>query len=178
MDLPTRTAMGQALRTLALKEMDPSLLTFAILRESAEQGVDVATLTEAMELAAYLHRDDVRSVRGQMPVDAYVTHPFRLVLRLLRYGCRDGAVLCAAALHDTVEDHPTDLVALLDGPPSDPARPTHVRRRRARRRRLPRPTHVRRRQARRRRQRRPSRTGPSRRSPRRSAPTWHGSSGP
>ena len=106
-------AMGTALQALALKDMDPSLLTFAILREGADLGVDVEPLTAALELAAYLHRDDVRSNRKHLPVDQYVTHPFRLVLRLLRYGCRDGGVLCAAALHDTVEDHAADVVALL-----------------------------------------------------------------
>lgn len=107
--------LGPALRALPLKDMDGSLLTFAILGESADLGVDTGRLAPALALAAYLHRDDLRNRRKQLPVDAYVTHPFRLVLRLARYGCRDTAVLCAAALHDTVEDHPDELVALLDG---------------------------------------------------------------
>jgi len=92
--------------------MGGCLLTFAILREGADLGVDIAPLTAALELAAYLHRDDVRSNRKQLPVDQYVTHPFRLVLRLFRYGCRDGRVLCAAALHHTVEDHAAAVLAL------------------------------------------------------------------
>src|SRR5262249_6880244 len=62
---------------------------------------------------ALVHRDDVRGARRNLTEDPYVTHPFRLVLRLLRYGCRDVAVLSGAALHDTVEDHPDDVVALL-----------------------------------------------------------------
>jgi (p)ppGpp synthase/HD superfamily hydrolase len=125
MDQPIRTAMGTALRTLRLKDMDASLLNFAILRESADLGVDTASLTAALELAAYVHRDDARGNRKNLPVDSYVTHPFRLVLRLLRYGCRDGAVLCAAALHDTMEDHPGEVVTLLGGTPGGSlARPT------------------------------------------------------
>jgi (p)ppGpp synthase/HD superfamily hydrolase len=118
MDVPvvTESAVGNALRELALKDMDPSLLAFAILREADASGLDardVARMRAAMEVAAYVHRDDFRSSRKQLPVDLYITHPFRLVLRLLRYGCRDVAMLCAATLHDTVEDHPDDIVALL-----------------------------------------------------------------
>jgi hypothetical protein len=124
---PMQAAVGTALRTLPLKAMDPSLLYFAVVHESADLGIDVAQLTTAMQIAAYLHRDDTRSNRKDLPVDVYVTHPFRLVLRLVRYGCRDGTVLCAAALHDTVEDHPDELVALLDvalaGPSSEPGHP-------------------------------------------------------
>lgn len=118
-----RAAVGTALRTLPLKAMDPSLLYFSVVHESADLGIDDAQLTTAMQIAAYLHRDDTRSSRKDLPVDVYVTHPFRLVLRLVRYGCRDGSVLCAAALHDTVEDHPDELVALLDGQPAGPAAP-------------------------------------------------------
>lgn len=112
--------VGEALRALPLKEMDAALLSFAILRESAALGVDTASLAAAMEVAAYLHRDDYRSSRKDLPVDTYITHPFRIVLRLMRYGSGDSAVLCAAALHDTVEDHPEELVALLGGPESGP----------------------------------------------------------
>ena len=53
-------AMGSALKALALKDMDPSLLTFAILREGADLGVDIAPLTAALELAAYLDRKSTR----------------------------------------------------------------------------------------------------------------------
>ena len=107
------TGVGAALRALPLKDMDPSLLDYAVRREAAALGTDLTSLTAAMEVAAYIHRDDHRGRRGALPVDSYVTHPFRLVLRLVRYGCRDADVLCAAALHDTVEDHPGELAALL-----------------------------------------------------------------
>ncbi|MGH9210633.1 MAG: HD domain-containing protein [Acidimicrobiales bacterium] len=110
---PSVTGMGTALRMLPLKDMDPGLLSFAILRESAALGVDITALVAAMELAAYVHRDDARGNRKHLPADPYIAHPFRLVLRLVRYGCQDLDVLCAAALHDTVEDHPDDIVALL-----------------------------------------------------------------
>jgi hypothetical protein len=115
MDASTSAAVGGALRSLALKDMDPSLLGFAIVREGAGLGVDTGVLQAAMEVAAYLHRDDQRGMRRNLPVDTYVTHPFRLVLRLIRYTCDDGAVLSAAALHDTVEDHAAELAALLGG---------------------------------------------------------------
>lgn len=116
-----RSAVGAELRSLPLKDMEPSMLYVAALHEGADLQVDVARLGAAMELAAFLHRDDTRSNRKSLPVDTYVTHPFRIVLRLIRYGCSDDDVLCAAALHDTVEDHPGELVALLgDAPTSRP----------------------------------------------------------
>jgi (p)ppGpp synthase/HD superfamily hydrolase len=116
-------AVGEALRRLPLKDMDPSLLYVTALHEGATLGVDVQRLGAAMQLAAYLHRADTRSRRRNLPVDSYVTHPFRLVARLVRYGCTDGGVLCAAALHDTVEDHPADLVALLGASGPEPPEP-------------------------------------------------------
>lgn len=116
-----RSAVGAGLRSLPLKDMEPSMLYVAALHEGADLHVDVTRLGAAMELAAFLHRDDTRSNRRGLPVDTYVTHPFRIVLRLIRYGCSDDAVLCAAALHDTVEDHPAELVALLGDAPAGQA---------------------------------------------------------
>jgi len=62
------------------------------------------TLRDALELAARLHRDDWR-VR-----EPYVNHLLRVATRIITYyGVRDVDVVCAALLHDTVEDHPDEL---------------------------------------------------------------------
>jgi (p)ppGpp synthase/HD superfamily hydrolase len=115
---PVVSSVDAALSRLALKEMDAALLSYAILHESGALGVDPVPLTEAMKIAAYVHRDDRRAALRDGVRDPYIVHPFRLVLRLVRYGCADPAVLAAAALHDTVEDHPDDVVALF---PADSA---------------------------------------------------------
>jgi hypothetical protein len=64
-----------------------------------------ATLTDALELAAELHRDDRRTR------EPYLNHPLRTAIRIIcYYHVRDVDVLVAALLHDAVEDHP-DLLA-------------------------------------------------------------------
>ncbi len=40
-------------------------------------------------------------------------------MRLLRYGCSDVEILSATALHDTVEDRPHAVIALLGGQTAD-----------------------------------------------------------
>src|SRR5215470_17848984 len=62
------------------------------------------TLTDALELAAELHRDDRRTR------EPYLNHPLRTAIRIIcYYDVRDVEVLVAALLHDAVEDHPDVL---------------------------------------------------------------------
>ncbi|MBQ1050105.1 HD domain-containing protein [Micromonospora sp. C51] len=62
-------------------------------------------LDEALELAAWLHRDDRRSR------EPYVNHLLRVAIRMLHhYQVRDVDVIVAGLLHDAVEDHPAELV--------------------------------------------------------------------
>ena len=64
-------------------------------------------LTGALTLAAHLHRDD-RRVR-----EPYLNHLLRVALRIMcYYRVEDVDVLCAALLHDAVEDHPCELAGL------------------------------------------------------------------
>lgn len=113
-DNPIRTA----LRTIAAKDMDSATLAFAIEYEALDHQVDLGPLRRAMELSACAHLEDTRAGRNGIALDPYISHPFRNVLRLLRYGCSDGDVLCAAALHDTVEDRPDRICAFLSVPVS------------------------------------------------------------
>jgi (p)ppGpp synthase/HD superfamily hydrolase len=66
-----------------------------------------ATLLRAERVASRLHAADKR-VR-----EPYVNHLLRVALRIVRhYHVHDTEVLCAALLHDAVEDHPRDLADL------------------------------------------------------------------
>ena len=61
-------------------------------------------MNRALELASRLHADDRRD---QEP---YVNHLLRVAIRIMsHYRVRDADVVCAALLHDAVEDHPAEL---------------------------------------------------------------------
>ncbi|MEW2385189.1 HD domain-containing protein [Micromonospora sp. NPDC047707] len=78
------------------------------IRDFAE--AERARLTDALDLAAHLHRDD-RRVR-----EPYLNHLLRVAIRMLHhYRVRDVDVIVAGLLHDTVEDHPADLADLGGG---------------------------------------------------------------
>jgi len=58
----------------------------------------------ALDLAARLHADDRRDR------EPYVNHLLRVAIRIMsHYRVRDADVVCAALLHDAVEDHPAEL---------------------------------------------------------------------
>ena len=66
-----------------------------------------ATLLRAERVASRLHAADKR-VR-----EPYANHLLRVAIRIVRhYHVHDVEVLCAALLHDAVEDHPRDLADL------------------------------------------------------------------
>ena len=96
---------------LALKEMDPSMLTHAInevlnMDQGSIQWGDSSPeqFQDAMMWASFLHRDQTRANRAGFSRTPYVEHPLRNTLRLLRMGCTDGETLVASVLHDTIED--------------------------------------------------------------------------
>jgi len=63
-------------------------------------------VSEALELAGNLHAADRRQR------EPYVNHLLRVALRIIcHYGVRDPDVICAALLHDAVEDHASELDA-------------------------------------------------------------------
>ena len=67
---------------------------------------DVRTVERAYEVAAYWHRDQKRKSG-----DPYITHPLAVATILAELGM-NTETLCAALLHDTVEDTPYTLVEL------------------------------------------------------------------
>ncbi|WP_054811480.1 HD domain-containing protein [Nocardia arizonensis] len=67
-------------------------------------------LTDALELAAHLHRDDRY---GREP---YLSHLLRVTIRIVsHYEVRDSDLVVAGLLHDAVEDHPEELAGDRDG---------------------------------------------------------------
>ena len=72
---------------------------FAIEIASFPDG-DRLRVERALELAARLHASDRRQR------EPYVNHLLRVAIRIITYyGVRDADVICAALLHDAVEDH-------------------------------------------------------------------------
>ena len=73
---------------------------------------DRRRMKRALDLAARLHAADRRDR------EPYLNHLLRVAIRIMvYYGVRDTDVICAALLHDSVEDHPAELA---DGA-ADPA---------------------------------------------------------
>jgi hypothetical protein len=90
------------------------------LRERFAQEIGVFGQAErrraerALALAGRLHAADRRQR------EPYVNHLLRVAIRILcYYGVRDPDVVCAALLHDAVEDHAAELAA--GGGPAEPA---------------------------------------------------------
>jgi guanosine-3',5'-bis(diphosphate) 3'-pyrophosphohydrolase len=74
------------------------------MRHDAERG-ELALLLRALAFAAHKHRDQRRKDAGASP---YINHPIALADVLVNEGgVTDVEVLCAALLHDTVEDTAT-----------------------------------------------------------------------
>ncbi len=67
--------------------------------------MDYRKLTEAMRFAVYKHRLQKRKNDNA----AYIIHPFGVEEKLEKAGVKDVDILCAAILHDTVEDTETTL---------------------------------------------------------------------
>ncbi|MCW3816965.1 HD domain-containing protein [Micromonospora sp. DR5-3] len=86
---------------------EPGLLARFRLEIRAFDDAAQKRLTEALDLAADLHRDD-RRVR-----EPYLNHLLRVVIRMMHhYQVRDVDVIVAGLLHDAVEDHPAELAGL------------------------------------------------------------------
>ncbi len=71
------------------------------MKSGADRG-DLALLLKALAFAAHKHRDQRRKDAESSP---YINHPIALADVLINEGgVTDVEVLCAALLHDTVED--------------------------------------------------------------------------
>jgi GTP pyrophosphokinase len=68
---------------------------------------DVELIGRAYDVAALCHQGQKRRSG-----DPYITHPVAVATILAGLGTADDQMLCAAILHDTVEDTPYTLTAL------------------------------------------------------------------
>ena len=86
-------------------------LRFRFAQEATRLSDDERIKTHrALALAGYLHHGDRRQN------EPCINHPLRVALRIVcHYDVLDAEVICAALLHDTVEDHTDPLSA--DGRP-------------------------------------------------------------
>lgn len=65
----------------------------------------------AASFAAWKHRHQMRKDQRT----PYIAHPFRVAMTVLTvFDCRDDLAICAALLHDTIEDTLTDYDELAD----------------------------------------------------------------
>jgi guanosine-3',5'-bis(diphosphate) 3'-pyrophosphohydrolase len=73
------------------------------LLAGARPGADTRMIRNAYEVAAYWHQGQTRKSG-----DAYITHPVAVATILAGIGA-DDQTLCAALLHDTIDDTPCTL---------------------------------------------------------------------
>lgn len=71
---------------------------------------DSGLYVKAASFAADAHGPQMRKTAGKMI--PYITHPLRVAERLRLAGVTDENILCAAVLHDVVEDTPVPLSAV------------------------------------------------------------------
>lgn len=103
---------------IPLKDMDGTMLVFELGREIDRVVTDTdhrEMLASAASVASFLHRNQTRMVRKDLPRTPYIEHPLRVTLRLIRAGCTDAHTLTAALLHDTVEDCAGEIVGVFAG---------------------------------------------------------------
>lgn len=95
-----------------LKEKGPGRLADGIMRAIINNAYSIneKKVKDAIEFAAWLHMPDSRENRlGWDGRTAYIEHPLRNSLRLIRLGVHDTELINASILHDTVEDHPFQI---------------------------------------------------------------------
>jgi (p)ppGpp synthase/HD superfamily hydrolase len=117
--------VDKAISALPLKKMDATLLHRAIIIEAVKNDMDVAAFESALAFASWAHREQMRAQRGPMPKVHYVEHPYRVCLRVFRYGVVDQPTHIAAILHDTVEDAALEIATVIRG--VEPRGPIHAR---------------------------------------------------
>jgi (p)ppGpp synthase/HD superfamily hydrolase len=94
--------------------MDSVMLVFELDRETqsllSPNSSASQMITSAATMASFLHREQTRMVRGDLPRVPYIEHPLRVALRLLRWGVSDAETIAAALLHDVLEDCSEELI--------------------------------------------------------------------
>ncbi|WP_311245353.1 MULTISPECIES: hypothetical protein [unclassified Microbacterium] len=98
---------------IPLKDMNAAQLVFELTREAEALVYDEDRLiVNAAMIATHLHRNQTRSVRGDLPRVPYIEHPIRNALRALRFGKGSPQLIAANLLHDTLEDCLDEIVRM------------------------------------------------------------------
>jgi len=98
------------INALPLKEMDPLMLSHSLsVHVQKVPEINSDAVDAAVEFASYVHRNDKRENRAGFPKTAYIEHPLRNAIRVLRFGTRNQSVVLGCLLHDTVEDHAKEI---------------------------------------------------------------------
>lgn len=85
---------------------DDALAGLCEILRVTRPGADVELIRRAYDVAASWHLGQTRRSS-----DPYITHPLAVAAILAEIGA-DDELLCAALLHDTIEDTPYTLAAL------------------------------------------------------------------
>jgi GTP pyrophosphokinase len=85
---------------------DDALAAVRAILRITRPGADMELIRRAYDVAAYWHQGQTR-----LSGDPYITHPLAVATILAELGA-DDEMLCAAMLHDTIEDTPCTLAAL------------------------------------------------------------------
>lgn len=88
----------------SLKSLTADELRGVLLKESEEINLHTAIIGRAAHFAKELHKGQFRSAPPWEEKPAYITHPLRNSIRLIRWGVKDQVVILAGILHDVVED--------------------------------------------------------------------------
>jgi len=97
--------MSSRLQQLAA-DSDDALAGLREVLRITRPDADTGRISQAYDVAAFWHQGQTRKSG-----DPYITHPLAVAMILAENGA-DDAMLCAAILHDTIEDTPYTLVAL------------------------------------------------------------------
>src|SRR5438067_9958795 len=105
-------APGTGRRSMSPTRRSPSAPRSSSSKASCTMKGELALLLKALAFAAHKHRDQRRKDAEASP---YINHPIALADVLVNEGgVTDIEVLCAALLHDTVEDTATTHQELVD----------------------------------------------------------------
>src|SRR5256714_6464030 len=105
-------AAGIGRRSTSPTRRSPSAPCSSSSKASCTMKGELALLLKALAFAAHKHRDQRRKDAEASP---YINHPIALADVLVNEGgVTDFEVLCAALLHDTVEDTATTHEELVD----------------------------------------------------------------
>ncbi|XP_022703937.1 guanosine-3',5'-bis(diphosphate) 3'-pyrophosphohydrolase MESH1-like isoform X3 [Varroa jacobsoni] len=78
-----------------------AVVTVYLFYSMAKTCLNLSDFVRACHFAAVKHKNQRRKCVEDIP---YINHPIGVAYHLVEYGITDAVTLCAAVLHDTVED--------------------------------------------------------------------------